>query len=151
SPRQILHPNTFEMIIQSSANIIERPIAESVQFINPHQPVLLVFILIDESSWIGVRGVSLFALQIRTISDSDDSTFRVDISCRLPVDSQSIELLTFSPPMRDSPESMCDDQSLSVEDVREKIYSKPLFDEEIIPMEIDPHSLNAESDLIESM
>nr|GFA33530.1 hypothetical protein [Tanacetum cinerariifolium] len=29
-----------------------------------------------------------------------------------------------------------DDQSLSVEDVREKIYSNPLFDEEIIPMEI---------------
>nr|GEZ42273.1 hypothetical protein [Tanacetum cinerariifolium] len=44
-----------------------------------------------------------------------------------------------------------DDQSLSVEDVREKIYSNPLFDEEIIPMEIDQHSLNAESDLIESM
>nr|GEY55371.1 hypothetical protein [Tanacetum cinerariifolium] len=44
-----------------------------------------------------------------------------------------------------------DDQSLSVEDVREKIYSNPLFDEEIIPMEIDPHSLNAESDLRKSM
>nr|GEW96212.1 hypothetical protein [Tanacetum cinerariifolium] len=44
-----------------------------------------------------------------------------------------------------------DDQSLSVEDVREKIYSNPLFDEEIIPIEIDQHSLNAKSDLIESM
>nr|GEY74871.1 hypothetical protein [Tanacetum cinerariifolium] len=44
-----------------------------------------------------------------------------------------------------------DDQSLSVEDVREKIYSNPLFDEEIIPMEIDPHSLNAESDPIEPL
>nr|GFB44186.1 hypothetical protein [Tanacetum cinerariifolium] len=44
-----------------------------------------------------------------------------------------------------------DDQSLSVEDVREKIYSNPFFDEEIIPMEIDQHSLNAESDLIGSM
>nr|GFD17713.1 hypothetical protein [Tanacetum cinerariifolium] len=44
-----------------------------------------------------------------------------------------------------------DDQSLSVEDVREKIYSNPLFDEDIIPMEIDPHSFNAEFDLIESM
>nr|GFD09684.1 hypothetical protein [Tanacetum cinerariifolium] len=30
-----------------------------------------------------------------------------------------------------------DDQLFSVEDVREKIYSNPLFDEEIIPMEID--------------
>nr|GFD39705.1 hypothetical protein [Tanacetum cinerariifolium] len=43
-----------------------------------------------------------------------------------------------------------DDQSPSVKDVREKIYSNPLFDEEIIPMEIDPHSLNAESNLIDS-
>nr|GEZ43238.1 hypothetical protein [Tanacetum cinerariifolium] len=44
-----------------------------------------------------------------------------------------------------------DDQSLSDEDVREKIYSNPLFDEEIIPMEIDPHSFNAESDPIEPL
>nr|GFB13554.1 hypothetical protein [Tanacetum cinerariifolium] len=44
-----------------------------------------------------------------------------------------------------------DDQSLSDEDVREKIYSNPLFYEEIIPMEIDQHSFNTESDLIESM
>nr|GFB24477.1 hypothetical protein [Tanacetum cinerariifolium] len=44
-----------------------------------------------------------------------------------------------------------DDQSLSDKDFPKKIYSNPLFDEEIIPMEIDQHSFNAESDLIESM
>nr|GFA62471.1 hypothetical protein [Tanacetum cinerariifolium] len=44
-----------------------------------------------------------------------------------------------------------DDQSFSDEDFLKKIYSNPLFDEEIIPMEIDQHSFNAESDLIESM
>nr|GFB14080.1 hypothetical protein [Tanacetum cinerariifolium] len=44
-----------------------------------------------------------------------------------------------------------DDQSLSDEEVPEKIFSNPLFDEEIIPMKIDQHSFNAESDLIESM
>nr|GFD43924.1 hypothetical protein [Tanacetum cinerariifolium] len=44
-----------------------------------------------------------------------------------------------------------DDQSLSDEDIPEKIYSNPFFDEEIFPMEIDQHSFNAESDLIESM
>nr|GFB19210.1 hypothetical protein [Tanacetum cinerariifolium] len=44
-----------------------------------------------------------------------------------------------------------DNQSLSDEDVREKIYSNPLFDEEIIPMEIDQHPLNAEPDLKEAM
>nr|GEY27161.1 hypothetical protein [Tanacetum cinerariifolium] len=35
--------------------------------------------------------------------------------------------------------------------VPEKIYSNLLFDEEIIPMKIDHHPFNAESDLIESM
>nr|GEY25001.1 hypothetical protein [Tanacetum cinerariifolium] len=44
-----------------------------------------------------------------------------------------------------------DDQSLSNEDFLKKIYSNPLFDEEIIPIEIDQHSFNAESDLIESI
>nr|GEW48773.1 hypothetical protein [Tanacetum cinerariifolium] len=37
------------------------------------------------------------------------------------------------------------------EDVPEKIFSNPLFEEEVIRMTIDPHSFNAESDLIESM
>nr|GFB53046.1 hypothetical protein [Tanacetum cinerariifolium] len=36
-------------------------------------------------------------------------------------------------------------------DVPEKIYSNPLFDEEIIPIEIDQYSFNAKSDLIGSM
>nr|GFC39391.1 hypothetical protein [Tanacetum cinerariifolium] len=40
------------------------------------------------------------------ICDSDDSTFRVDISSKFPVDFKSIELLTFAPPMRDSPKSI---------------------------------------------
>nr|GEU95597.1 hypothetical protein [Tanacetum cinerariifolium] len=43
-----------------------------------------------------------------------------------------------------------DDQSFYDEDVPKKIFSNPLFDEEIIPMKIDPHHYNAESDLIES-
>nr|GEX76790.1 hypothetical protein [Tanacetum cinerariifolium] len=45
-----------------------------------------------------------------------------------------------------------DYQSFFDEDLpKEKFYSNPLFDEEIIPMKIDPHPFNAESDLIESM
>nr|GEU61814.1 hypothetical protein [Tanacetum cinerariifolium] len=43
------------------------------------------------------------------------------------------------------------DQSFSDEDLPKEIYSNPLFDEEIIPMKIDLHPFNAESDLIESM
>nr|GEW27623.1 reverse transcriptase domain-containing protein [Tanacetum cinerariifolium] len=44
-----------------------------------------------------------------------------------------------------------DDQSCSNEDVPEKIFSNPLFEEEIISTKIDPHHFNPESDLIESM
>nr|GFA36027.1 hypothetical protein [Tanacetum cinerariifolium] len=44
-----------------------------------------------------------------------------------------------------------DDQSLHNEDVSEKIFSNPLFDEEIISIRIDQHHFNAESDLVESM
>nr|GEV28497.1 hypothetical protein [Tanacetum cinerariifolium] len=44
-----------------------------------------------------------------------------------------------------------DDQSFSDEDLPKEIYLNPLFDEEIIPMKIDPHHFNVESDLIESM
>nr|GEW28961.1 hypothetical protein [Tanacetum cinerariifolium] len=44
-----------------------------------------------------------------------------------------------------------DDQSLYDEDVPEKIFSNPLFKEEIIPMKIDHHHDNAESDLVESL
>nr|GEV24172.1 hypothetical protein [Tanacetum cinerariifolium] len=44
-----------------------------------------------------------------------------------------------------------DDQSLYDEDVPEKIFLNPLFEEEIIPMKIDQHQDNAESDLVESL
>nr|GFA72281.1 hypothetical protein [Tanacetum cinerariifolium] len=44
-----------------------------------------------------------------------------------------------------------DDQSCSDEDVPEKIFSNPLFEEGIIHIKVDPHHFNAESDLIESL
>nr|GEU37902.1 hypothetical protein [Tanacetum cinerariifolium] len=44
-----------------------------------------------------------------------------------------------------------DDQSLSDEDFQEEIFLNPLFEVEIIPMKIDQHHFNAESDLIESL
>nr|GEU31346.1 hypothetical protein [Tanacetum cinerariifolium] len=44
-----------------------------------------------------------------------------------------------------------DNESFSDKDILKKIYSNPLFDEEIISMKIDLHHFNAESDLIESM
>nr|GEV39643.1 hypothetical protein [Tanacetum cinerariifolium] len=44
-----------------------------------------------------------------------------------------------------------DYQSCSDEDFLEEIFSNPLFEEEIIPMKIEHHHFNAESDLIESL
>nr|GEX31191.1 hypothetical protein [Tanacetum cinerariifolium] len=44
-----------------------------------------------------------------------------------------------------------DDQSFFDEDLLKKIYSNPLFDKEIIPMNFNPHPFNAEFDLIESI
>nr|GEY41195.1 hypothetical protein [Tanacetum cinerariifolium] len=43
------------------------------------------------------------------------------------------------------------DQSFSDEDIPKKIYSNPLFDEEIISMKIDPHHFNDEPDLVKSL
>nr|GEX21586.1 hypothetical protein [Tanacetum cinerariifolium] len=42
-------------------------------------------------------------------------------------------------------------ESCSDEDVLEKIISKPLFEEETIPLKMDQHPDNAESDLLESL
>nr|GEW44170.1 hypothetical protein [Tanacetum cinerariifolium] len=44
-----------------------------------------------------------------------------------------------------------DDQLFYDEGVPKKIFSNPLFDEEIIPMKKDQHHINADSDLIESL
>nr|GEU66265.1 hypothetical protein [Tanacetum cinerariifolium] len=47
--------------------------------------------------------------------------------------------------------SSSDNESFSDEDISKEIYSNPLLNEEIISIKIDPHSFNAESDLIESL
>nr|GFA58218.1 hypothetical protein [Tanacetum cinerariifolium] len=54
-------------------------------------------------------------------------------------------------PSESEGESECDVPSISDEDLPKEIFSNPLFDEETIPMKIDPHHFNAESDLIESI
>nr|GFA63066.1 hypothetical protein [Tanacetum cinerariifolium] len=53
--------------------------------------------------------------------------------------------------IKSSVENLSQSQSFSDEDLPKEIYSNPLFDEEIIPMKIDQHHYNAESDLIESL
>ncbi|GKC61464.1 hypothetical protein Tco_1089062 [Tanacetum coccineum] len=74
--------------------------------------------------------------------------------CDMPV---CDDFTTFSNPLFDFNDDFTsnDDKSLSNEDVPKenfKMYSNPLFDdEEIISTKIDPHSFNAESNLVESL
>ncbi|GJY87528.1 hypothetical protein Tco_0502156 [Tanacetum coccineum] len=74
--------------------------------------------------------------------------------CDMPV---CDDFTTFSNPLFDSNDNFIssDDKSLSNEDVLKenfKMYSNLFFDdEEIISTKIDPHSFNAESNLIESL
>nr|GEY12334.1 hypothetical protein [Tanacetum cinerariifolium] len=97
--------------------------------------------------------------KIPTCCDDDDD-YNSAITPNEPVDSLSENgcdvpacFITFSNVLFDDDYEFdsVDDQSLSDEDVPEKIFSNPLFEEEIIPMKIDQHHFNAESDLIESM
>nr|GFA50821.1 hypothetical protein [Tanacetum cinerariifolium] len=70
--------------------------------------------------------------------------------CDLPL---CDDFTTFSNILFDADDdfSSSDNKSFSDEDIPKKIYSNPLFDEEIISIKIDPHHLNAESDLIKSL
>ncbi|GKB67039.1 hypothetical protein Tco_0928451 [Tanacetum coccineum] len=84
---------------------------------------------------------------------SSEGFFDNESECDMPV---CDDFTTFSNPLFDSNDDFTssDDKSLSNEDVPKenfKMYSNPLFDdEEIISTKIDPHSFNAESNLIES-
>nr|GFC15552.1 hypothetical protein [Tanacetum cinerariifolium] len=51
-------------------------------------------------------------------SDIDDSTHRIDIASRLLVDSKTVELLTFAPPIGDSPEGMLVESARDVYSMR---------------------------------
>ncbi|GJR64218.1 hypothetical protein Tco_0010283 [Tanacetum coccineum] len=82
-------------------------------------------------------------------SEFEDSS-DIESECDVPV---CDNFTTFSNPLFDADDdfSSSDDESFSDEDVPKEIYSNPLFDEEIISTKIDPHHLNVESDLIESL
>ncbi|GJW53791.1 hypothetical protein Tco_0097876 [Tanacetum coccineum] len=92
------------------------------------------------------------------IPSESEVTPNNESECDVPVcDESSPTFTTFSNPLFDSNDDFTssDDESLSDEDVPKenfKIYSNPLCDnEEIIFPKIDPHSFNAESNLIDSM
>ncbi|GJV73166.1 hypothetical protein Tco_1493161 [Tanacetum coccineum] len=91
-----------------------------------------------------------------TPSESEDlfeDLSDIERECDMPV---CDDFMTFSNHLFDSNDDFTssDDESLFDEDVPKeifKIYSNPLFDEEIISTKIDSHHFNAESDLIESL
>ncbi|GJS74904.1 reverse transcriptase domain-containing protein [Tanacetum coccineum] len=92
------------------------------------------------------------------IPSESEVTPNNEIECDVPIcDEYSLTFTTFSNPLFDSNDDITssDDESLSNEDIPKenfKIYSNPLCDnEEIIFPKIDPHSFNAESNLIDSM
>nr|GEX73082.1 hypothetical protein [Tanacetum cinerariifolium] len=68
-------------------------------------------------------------------------------------DNSLLEFTTFSQVLFDAEceSDSSDDQSCFDDDVLEKIISKPLCEEEIIPMKIDQHPDNTESDLMKSL
>ncbi|GKB95588.1 hypothetical protein Tco_0981725 [Tanacetum coccineum] len=82
-------------------------------------------------------------------SESEDFS-DIKSKCDVPV---CDNFITFSNPLFDDDDdfSTSDYESFSDEDVPKKIYSNPIFYEEIISTKIDPHHFNAESDLIESL
>nr|GEZ85776.1 hypothetical protein [Tanacetum cinerariifolium] len=84
---------------------------------------------------------------VPSLSESEDLS---DSECDVPAcdDFTTFSNLLFN---TDDDFSSSDDESFSDENISKKIYSNPLFDEEIISRKIDPNHFNAESDLIESL
>nr|GEY40807.1 hypothetical protein [Tanacetum cinerariifolium] len=82
---------------------------------------------------------------VPSLSDSEDLS---DSEYDVPA---CDDFTTFSNLLFDADDdfSSSDDESFSDEDISKKIYSNPLFNEEIIYM--DPHHFNAEFELIESL
>nr|GFA03197.1 hypothetical protein [Tanacetum cinerariifolium] len=82
-------------------------------------------------------------------SESEDLS-NIKSQCDVPV---CDDFTTFSNLLFDADDnfSTSEDKSFSDEEVLKEIYSNPLFDEEIIPIKIDLHHFNAESDLIKSL
>ncbi|GJV52557.1 hypothetical protein Tco_1448298 [Tanacetum coccineum] len=100
---------------------------------------------LDEENEPSVKDLNLTPSESEDLSD-------IESECDMPF---CDDFMTFSNPLFDSNDDFTssDDELLSDEDVPEenfKIYSNPIFDEEIISTKIDPHHFNAESDLIES-
>nr|GEX63332.1 hypothetical protein [Tanacetum cinerariifolium] len=78
------------------------------------------------------------------------SEFEDESECDVPA---CDDFTTFSNLLFDADDdfSSSDNESFSNEDIPKEIYLNPLFDEEIIPIKIDPCHFNVESDLIDTL
>nr|GEY52710.1 hypothetical protein [Tanacetum cinerariifolium] len=115
------------------------PSGESDFFLEGDMLLLEAFLNDDHSSYFMTKSFSTSLNSLLEETNNFDNS--------LP------EFKTFSKVLFDAEyeSDSSDDQSLADEDVLEKIVSKPLFEEEIIPMKIDQHPDNAESALMESL
>nr|GEV61217.1 hypothetical protein [Tanacetum cinerariifolium] len=67
----------------------------------------LVKLIIVSSHRYTIQVLMVMPLDNLEFSNSDDSSLRIHITSRLPVNNKTVELLTFTPPMGDSPEVSC--------------------------------------------
>ncbi|GKA21807.1 hypothetical protein Tco_0707769, partial [Tanacetum coccineum] len=103
---QILHPDSLQNIIKSSSNIVECTVTEFVEFIDTHQFVLLIELLllvIISTNNDPIQMLVIMPFDNLKLCNNNDFVLGVDITSRFPVDSKSIELLTLLTPVRDSP------------------------------------------------
>nr|GEZ75584.1 hypothetical protein [Tanacetum cinerariifolium] len=123
-------------------------------YLNPKGDILLLeaFLNDDHSFYFKIKSssTSLNSL-LKETNTFDNSLPESDTLCFDVEEISSGSTTTHSDISLPEYKASYDDLSFSDEDVSEKIFSKPLFEEEIIPMKIDPHPDNAESDLMESL
>nr|GFC16175.1 hypothetical protein [Tanacetum cinerariifolium] len=118
------------------------PITDSLSMGDEH----LSTILETESDELIKSSVENLVPNLSEFEDLSD----IESECDVPV---CDDFTTFSNSLFDADDDFTssDDESFSDKNIPKEIYSNPLFDEEIIFIEIDPHHFNADSDLIESL
>nr|GEV03489.1 hypothetical protein [Tanacetum cinerariifolium] len=101
-------PNSRELISAVMNNIDELNKDECFNLGEPFEVAFLelVKLIIVSSHRYPIQVLVVMPLDNLEFSDSDDSMLRILIASRLPVNSKTVELLTFTPPMGDSPEGM---------------------------------------------
>nr|GEZ15966.1 hypothetical protein [Tanacetum cinerariifolium] len=147
------NPTPFYDPIVSRTPLTLTPFGESDFFLEEGDILLLEAFLNDDHSFDFKTKSSSTSLNslLEETNTFDNSLPESDTLCFDVEEISSGSTTTYSDISLPEYEASYDDQSFFDEDVSEKIFSKPLFEEEIIPMKIDPHPDNAESDLMESL